>query len=81
MTISSTDNSLAAFIERVHANQRGNRETFPEQYRVIERVDNCFVEVSKHLTYPKLVFTGPLFLQSHYSYKTAAGMTIAGAED
>jgi len=74
----TSDKSLAGFIERVHANQHGNRQRFPEQYRVIHRVDNCFVEASKHLADAKPVFAGPLFLRSHYAYKTAASMTLAG---
>jgi hypothetical protein len=78
MATSNTDKSLASFIARVQANQQGNRERFPEQYSIIERVDNLFVVVSKHLAYAKPVFSGPMFLRSHYAYKTAASMTLAG---
>jgi hypothetical protein len=78
MTPSTTDKSLEAFIEAVYKNQQGNRVRYPEQYRLIQRVDKCFIDASKHLSYAKPLFTGPLFLRSHYAYKTAASMTLAG---
>jgi hypothetical protein len=78
MTTSTTDKSLARFLETVYANQQGNRQRFPEWYRIIQRVDDCFVKVGKHLYNQKPVLTGPLFLRSQYAYKTAAGMTLAG---
>ena len=78
MATSNTDKSLASFIARVQANQEGNRERFPDQYRIIERVDACLVSASKHLAYAKPLFIGPMFLRAHYAYKTAASMTLAG---
>jgi hypothetical protein len=78
MPTSNTDKSLASFITRVQANQEGNRQRFPDQYRIIERVDTCFVVVSEHLAYAKPLFIGPMFLRAHYAYKTAASMTLAG---
>jgi len=78
MATATTDKSLIGFIETVHRNQQGNQERFPENYGLIRRVDKCFVDVSTHLAHAKPVLTGPMFLRSHYAYKTAASMTLAG---
>jgi hypothetical protein len=78
MTTSATDKSLARFLETVHRNQQSNRQRFPARYRIIQRVDDCFVGVGKHLANAQPLFTGPMFLRSQYAYKTAAGMTLAG---
>jgi len=74
----TTDKSLTRFIEAIQRNQQGNQVRFPDQYELIRRVDKCFVDVSAHLANAKPVFTGPMFLRSHYAYKTAASMTLAG---
>lgn len=78
MTTSTNDKSLAHFFERIHQNREGNQQRFPERYRIIRQVDDCFVEAGKHLTDAKPIFTGPMYLRSQYAYKTAAGMTLAG---
>lgn len=77
MTDWGTDD-LTQFLERVHHNQRGNREKFAEPYNLMQRVDNCFVRAGKNLANPNPVLTGVLFLRSQYAYKTAVGMTLAG---
>jgi hypothetical protein len=78
MTTPTTDKSLDRFLDVVHNNQLANRARFPDQYRIIQRVDHCFVTAGQHLSYQKPVLVGPLFLRSQYAYKTAAGMTLAG---
>src|SRR5260370_11746366 len=78
MTTLTTDKSLARFLEVVHTNQQGNRANFPKQYRLIQRVDDCFVKATENLVDPKPVLTGPLFFRSQYAYKTATGMTLTG---
>jgi hypothetical protein len=78
MTTSTRDTSLSHFVESLHRNQQVNRHRFPERYGIIEGVDSCFVAAGKHLGDSKPIFTGPMFLRSHYAYKAAAGMTLAG---
>jgi hypothetical protein len=78
MTTLTADNSLDRFLEVLPKNQIANRARFPDQYRIIQWVDYCFVTAGKHLSYQKPVLVGPLFLRSQYAYKTAAGMTLAG---
>src|ERR1700730_16405491 len=78
MTTPTTDKSLDRFLDVVHNNQLANRARFPDQYRIIQRVDHCFVTAGQHLSHQKPVLVGPLFLRSQYAYKTAAGMTLAG---
>jgi hypothetical protein len=78
MTTSTKDKSLAHFFETIHRNQQGNRDRFPERYRIIQRVDDCFTAAKKHLGDAQPIFIGPMFLRSQYAYKTAAGMTLAG---
>jgi hypothetical protein len=75
---STKDKSLTGFIATVQRNQQGNLARFPVQYDLIRRVDKCFVDVSAHLAYAKPVFAAHMFLRSHYAYKTAASMTLAG---
>jgi hypothetical protein len=78
MTTSARDNSLNRFLEVLPQNQLANRARFPNQYQIIQRIDHCFVTLGKHLSYLKPVLVGPLFLWFQYSYKTAAGMSLAG---
>jgi hypothetical protein len=78
MTSAADDKSLDRFLEVVHNNQSANRARFPDQYQIIQRIDDCFVRAGKHLSYQKPLLVGPLFLRSQYAYKTAAGMTLAG---
>jgi hypothetical protein len=79
MTTSPKDKSLAHFLETIHRNQQCIQDRFSERYRTIQRVDDCFAAAAgKHLRDVKPMFTGPMFLRSHYAYKTAAGMTLAG---
>lgn len=78
MMTSAADKPLDRFLDVVHTNQLGNRARFPDQYRIIQRVDYCFVTAGQHLSYQKPVLVGPLFLRSQYAFKTAAGMTVAG---
>ena len=79
MATSPKDTSLAHFLETIHRNQQCVQDRFPERYRTIQRVDDCFAAgAAKHLGDVKPMFTGPMFLRSHYAYKTAAGMTLAG---
>ena len=78
MTMSTTDKSLARFLEQIHCKQKGHRSRFPERYHLIQRIDDCFVGAGTHLTDAKPIFTGPMFLRSQYAYKVAAGMTLAG---
>ena len=75
---STKDKSLTGFIATVQRNQQGNLARFPVQYDLIRRVDKCFVDVSTHLAHAKPVFAAHMFLRSHYAYKTAASMTLAG---
>jgi hypothetical protein len=77
MTNWGTDD-LTLFLETVHRNQQGNGQRFPIPYSLIQRVNDCFVLGGKHLTNPKPIMTGPLFLRSQYAYKTAVGMALAG---
>jgi hypothetical protein len=69
---------LTQFLERVYQNQQGNRERLPESYRLMQRVNDCFVAAGENLVNPKPVLTGVLFLRSQYAYKAAAGMALAG---
>jgi hypothetical protein len=78
MTTAADDKSLDRFLEVVHNNQSANRARFPDQYQIIQRIDDCFVRAGKHLSYQKPLLVGPLFMRSQYAYKTAAGMTLAG---
>jgi hypothetical protein len=78
MPTATDDKSLDRFLEVVHNNQLANRARLPTQYRIIQRVDYCFVTAGKHLSHQKPVLVGPMFLRSQYAYKTAAGMTLAG---
>jgi hypothetical protein len=78
MTTSTTDKSLDRFLEAVRCNQQSNRKRFPERYRIIQRVDDWFARSGNHLDNAKPMFTGPMFMRSHYAYKAAAGMTLAG---
>lgn len=79
MTTSPEDKSLAHFLETIHRNQQCIQDRFSERYRTIQRVDDCFAAAAgNHLRDVKPMFTGPMFLRSHYAYKTAAGMTLAG---
>jgi hypothetical protein len=78
MTTPTEDKSLDHFLDVVHNNQLRNRARFPEQYRIMQRVDHCFVTTGQHLSYQKPVLVGPVFLRSQYAFKTAAGMTLAG---
>jgi hypothetical protein len=78
VTTSPKDKSLAHFFETVYRNQQGNRDRFPERYRIIQRVDDCFAAAGKNLGDAQPIFTGPMFLRSQYAYKAAAGMTLAG---
>jgi hypothetical protein len=78
MTSSTKDKTLAHFFDTIHRNQQGNRDRFPERYRIIQRVDDCFTAAKKHLGDAQPIFIGPMFLRSQYAYKTAAGMTLAG---
>jgi len=78
MTTSTKDKTLGHFFETIHRNQQGNRDRFPERYRIIQRVDDCYAAVGKHLADVQPIFTGPMFLRSQYAYKAAAGTTLAG---
>jgi hypothetical protein len=78
MTSLTTDKSLDRFLETVRRNQQSNRKRFPERYRIIQRVGDCFWAAGEHLADAKPIFTGPMFIRSHYAYKAAAGMTLAG---
>jgi hypothetical protein len=69
---------LMEFLEIAHRNQCGNRARFPEPYRLIERVDDCFVRGAENLIDPKPAITGLLFLRSQYAYKAAAGTSLSG---
>ena len=77
MTNWGTDD-LTRFLETVHHNQQGNRERLAEPYRLIQRVNECFVIIGKNLVDPKPLLAGLLFLRSQYAYKAAAGMALAG---
>jgi hypothetical protein len=78
MATSTTDKSLARFLETVRSNQQRIQKHFPERYGIIKRVDACFVGVGKHLANAKPIYIGPMFYRAQYAYKTAAGMTLAG---
>jgi hypothetical protein len=72
------DDELTQFLEQVHHNQQGNRERLAEPYRLIQRVNDCFVVAGKYLVDPKPPLAGLLFLRSQYAYKAAAAMALAG---
>ena len=74
----STQVGITRFFETVHHNQQGNRERLAEPYRLIQRVNECFVIIGKNLVDPKPLLAGLLFLRSQYAYKAAAGMALAG---
>jgi hypothetical protein len=78
MTTATTDKSLERFLNTIHTNQHHVRNNLPEHYSMIRHVDDCFIKASEHLVNPKPTFCGPLFLRSHYAYKTAAGMALGG---
>jgi len=78
MTTSPKDKSLAHFLETIHRNQQAIQDQFSERYRSIQQVDDCFAAAGEHLGDVQPIFTGPMFLRSHYAYKTSAGMTLAG---
>lgn len=78
MTTPGRDNSLDRFLAVLPKNQLANRLRFPDQYQIVQQIDNCFVTAGRHLSYLKPVLVGPLFLRSQYAFKTAAGMTLAG---
>ena len=69
---------LTLFLQAVHRNQQGNRETFAEPYRLMQRVNECFVTAQQALVDPKPILSGVLCLRSQYAYKAAAGMALAG---
>jgi hypothetical protein len=73
---------LMPFLRTVHGNQRANREKFAEPYRLIQRVNYCFVTAQQALVDPKPVSSGVrvLCLRSQYAFKSAAGMALAGQE-
>jgi hypothetical protein len=78
MTSSTGDKSLARFLEVVSQNQRANILRFPESYKIIQRIDGCFVDASRNIVDPKPTLVGPFFLRTHYAFKTSAGMSLAG---
>ena len=68
---------LTLFLKTVQHHQQVNRERFAEPYRLMQRVNDCFVIAQQALVDPKPVLSGVLCLRSQYAYKAAAGM--AGA--
>jgi hypothetical protein len=73
-----TESSLQTFFAMVQWNQNANRINFPQWYKTIEQIDDCFVRVGKNLINPKPVMTANLLLRCQYAFKTAAGMALAG---
>ena len=71
---------LTQFLKAVHHHQQRNRERFAEPYRLMQRVNDCFVTAQQALVDPKPVLSGVLCLRSQYAYKAAAGMALAGQE-
>jgi hypothetical protein len=76
--MTSADDNLSRFLGEVHRHQVVNRERFADPYRIMQRVNDCFVTAQQALVDPKPVLTGVLCLRSQYAYKAAAGTVLAG---
>ena len=58
MNHSADDKSLDRFLDVVYRNQHVNKIRFADRYRIILRVDFCFIEIAKHLVNPVAVHLG-----------------------
>jgi hypothetical protein len=76
--LSANPDNLITFLELVASNQKANVAKFHAPYDLIRRVNICLSTAGKHLTNPKPVMAGVLFLRCQYAYKAAAGMALAG---
>ncbi|HUN56985.1 MAG TPA: hypothetical protein VMU41_02635 [Candidatus Binataceae bacterium] len=70
--------NLTQFLNRVYANQKGNRANFAGPYSIIQTIDDCFVRAGKNLVNPKPFMAAILLLRAQYAFKAAAGMALAG---
>ncbi len=72
------DDNLSQFLDRVHANQQGNRVAYPAPYAALSKIDACFVKAGKNLVNPRSVMAAVLLLRAQYAFMAAAGMALAG---
>jgi hypothetical protein len=70
--------SLEAFFDAIRTNQKTNRVLFAHWYKIIELVDDCFVRASKASTAHEHLVVDLLRDRSHFAFKAAAGMALAG---
>lgn len=71
------EDELTRFLKELHRHQAANRERFAGPYRLMQRVNDCFVTAQQALVDPKPVLPAVLCLRSQYAFKAAAGMALA----
>jgi hypothetical protein len=71
------DDDLTQFLQVVNSNQMGNLARFPEEYCLIQRVNDCFSTGGEHLINPKPVATGMLFLRPRYAKQSGPPLIAA----
>lgn len=72
------ETDLSKFFDRTHANQQANSVNFAGPCAVIEKIDACFAKAGKNLIKPSPVMCGVFLLRSHFAFRTAAGLALAG---
>jgi len=74
----SGETGFSKFLGGAHANQQANSVNFAGPYAIIEKIDRCFAKAGKNLINPMPVMGGVFLLRSHYAFRTAAGLALAG---
>jgi hypothetical protein len=69
---------LTQFFATVTHNQKANIAAFPNWYRLVRRVNDCFQRAGANLENPSPLMSAILMLRCQYAYKAAAGMAFSG---
>ncbi|MEY9161632.1 hypothetical protein [Bradyrhizobium japonicum] len=75
---SESPDDLLKYLELVASNQKVNARNFQYGFSILRRINICFSTAGQHLTNPKPLIAGLLFLRAQSAYKAAVGMSLAG---
>ncbi|WP_315741552.1 MULTISPECIES: hypothetical protein [unclassified Bradyrhizobium] len=70
--------NLEEFFSVTTSNRAANAARFQAEYRILRRINMCLTAPGKHMTNPKPIMCGILFLRCQYAYKAAVGMSLSG---
>lgn len=69
---------LSKFLQTAQENQWATFHNLKPAYKILARIDECFMQIAENMLNPKNMLAGLLLFRSHSAYRAGCGAAMAG---